>query len=375
MTKSGDNRDADAVPCELIRLGSYKWPRSETRQTLGHLYQKIRAGLSSDVSQDAIDTQDLTLISDAPLKKEVLSILDKILGDMLERRYGEWATETSDRNQRRAFVHPPLANDLLSDWAERHDLPVLHPENTLDDFPDAPCVVIPHLEAFFSRETHQLAPLFDLFAAISRFEGKVLVGCNSWAWRYLKQFDDAPLLFGEADTQPAFDGDALAAILERAASESDDRNRFTSVSSGESILARDDDNELKDSYLEKLAGRSLGHPWIAVEMFFRSIAETKEKDEESPADRIWVDLPATCSLPSAGADALRFALHALMIHGPRPIEELNKLLPDRVPHGTWTELDRIGFVTIRDGHAQCAIHSYPDIRSELGTAGFNLDRL
>ena len=64
-----------------------------------------------------------------------------------------------------------------------------------------------------------------------------------------------------------------------------------------------------------------------------------------------------------------------MIHGSRLIEDLDQLLPRRAPNGLWLELERTGFVEIKDGCVHCAIYSYPDIRSELGAAGFNLDEL
>jgi hypothetical protein len=127
--------------------------------------------------------------------------------------------------------------------------------------------------------------------------------------------------------------------------------------------------------LQDLAGCSLGHPNVALEMFFRGIAEIDDEEPNTPAEKIWVGLPKPCSLPAFGAEPLLFALQALMIHGSRPINELNAMLPHRVPNGTWTELVRAGFVEIEDGTARCAIRSYPDIRSELGAAGFNLDKL
>ena len=375
MTKTSDLSSNVNVPDELIKLGTYEWPRSQARQTLGHLFEKIKVGFISDDRSNAVDAKHLKLVSDEALKDHAEQFLKTALHDLLDQQYLELAKPADSSSKRRAFAHPPMNHDVLADWAKQHGLSVLDRESNLDGLSDATCIVVPKLERFFSRDYDQLEPLFDLFAALARFNGNVIVGCNSWAWRFLKQFDDAHLLFEDADTIPAFDADALAAILEHALSKTDNRKNFTSVASGEPILLRDDDDQLMDPYLENLASLSLGHPWVAVEMFFQGIAETKDTKDAPSEDLTWVDLPTACSLPVFGAEALLFGLHALMIHGSRPIEDLNQLLPRRAPNGIWLELERTGFVKIEDGCVHCAICSYPDIRSELSAAGFNLDEL
>lgn len=363
------------IPSDLVKLGTFQWPRSEARQTLGHLFEKIKVGLMPDVANTAIDTEKLKSVSEADFENSACDLLAATLRDLLDQTYHEWANTPKSEPQRRAFVHPPMKDNILCDWAEWRGLPILRPGSSLDDFVDANCVVIPKLEAFFSRDHTKLGPLFDLFADLTRFEGKVIVGCNSWAWRFLKQFDDALLLFDDASTLPVFSANALAAILENALPKTSDPLKFVSVQCGEPVLQRDEDGELFDPYLEDLAGCSLGQPTVAIEMFFRGIAEAKETEDDASGDRIWVNLPTGCTLPVSGADALLFALHALVIHGSRPITVLNDLLPHRAPNGVWTDLNRMGFVEIHDSCVHIAMCSYPDIRNELGAAGFNLDEL
>jgi hypothetical protein len=374
MTKSGEQDSPSHVPSELIALGTYEWPRSETRQTLGRLFDKIKTVFRADVSENAVDAERLKLITDDVLKANTYDLLASILHSQLDTAYLDWANTAENGPRRRAFVHPPMDQDHLADWADLRGFAVLKPSDSLDDFDDATCVVIPKLEKFFSRDYNQLSPLFELFDAMTRFDGKIIVGCNSWAWQFLKQFDDALLLFGTAQTVPAFDADALADIFDQALSKTENRQNFMSVESGDPILERDKDGALKDPYLEHLAGLSLGLPWVAIEMFFKGIAETKD-EEKSSGNSIWVKLPTSCSLPVSGSTALSFALQALLIHGSRSSDDLDQRLPHRIPNGVWTELERTGFVEIQDGYIQCAVSSYPDIRSELGAAGFNLDKL
>lgn len=368
------NTDA-VLPKSLIDLGTFEWPRSETRQTLGHLFAKAKGVVSARFTSDAVDEQDLTPVADTALKTRATEVLAGCLGDLLDRAHLDWVKKPDGVQMRRALITPPSSGNILDDWAQRHGFDILQPDGDLEDLPKEACVIIPRLEAFYGRDYNQLARLFELFTKLTEREANVLVGCNSWGWMFLKQFDDAHLLFEDVKTIPAFNAAALAAILEHVVTGAEDGKTFTSVKSGNPIFARDSDGDLEDPYLQALAGRSLGHPWVAIEMFFHGIAEIDHDADEPSAEKIWVDLPKPCSLPAFGAEPMLFALHALMIHGARPIDDLNALLPHRVPNGTWTELERAGFIDTKDGTARCIPRSYPDIRSELGAAGFNLDEL
>ncbi len=356
----------------LIPIGDYQWPRSEAEQTIGHLFAKLKTGFGATRNTAAIDTGELKKRSDDALQSALKDALQEVLLDALSSTYLEWATSGTTGQTRRLLIHPPMGTDILSEWAKRHDFPILSELKQLGEKSDLPCFVVPSLEVFFGRHIEQLTPLFDFFDALATYEGRVLVGCNSWARRFLAQFDAMQLMLGEGETFPAFDADALAIIFEKALG---NNAVVKSVATGDAILKRDGDDTLVDPFLAKLAEASLGHPWVAVEMFLRGIAEAADTDKETAESQLWVQLPAACSLPATANDAHLFALHTLLIHGPRKVEELNQLLPDPPVNGVWVALQRNGFVDLNDGRVTCAIRSYPDIRSELGAAGFNLDQL
>lgn len=357
---------------ELVPLGEYQWPRSEAQQTIGHLLEKVRLGFSAKASEDAIDDADLKTMSDETFEASVRNSLVETLTASLDHEYHDWTFSETDKRSHRMLVHPPMGMDILATWAKDHALPTLDERSQLATFSDAPCIVIPRLETFFFRRHDQLDRLVELFAELSVFPGRVLVGCNSWAARFLGQLDDTLLVLGQGDVFPAYGADALATVLENAI---DGSTTFVSVSSGESILKRDKDGDLSDPFLETLADQSLGHPWVAIEMFFQGIAEAKDDDNSTKGRRAWVQLPAACSLPEADKDVLLFVLHSLLIHGTRKIDEFEHLLPKRLPNGVWLALERAGYVDLIDGYVSCAIRNYPDIRSELNAAGFNLDKL
>ena len=375
MKDTDDALDGGHFPSGLTELGTFEWPRSEVRQTLGHLIEKFRTSFFGGDTPDAVDVDELQSFSDEKFGISVREKLASVLQAQLDHTYLDWLDTPESLLSFRAFVTAPMKEQPLKDWAERHGFPTLNINGKLEELDGSRCVVVPNLEAFVSRDHAKMGALTEFFASFSKFDGKVIVGCNSWAWLFLKQFDDAHLLFDDAQTIPAFDADALSSLFGTDAPENDRTRTIKAVASGKSILARNDDDALTDPYLEALAGLSLGLPWVAIEMFFNGIAQNSEDETDQSDDSVWANLPTGCSLPPDSSDALLFALHTLLIHGPRSTEELTKLLPHRTPNGLWSDLARRGFIEIHGGKVHCAIRNYPDIRNELGAAGFNLDTL
>ncbi len=371
MTSSNSPRLPENIR-SLIPFGTYEWPRSEAEQTIGHLFEKLKSGLGATTNDTAIDPDKLENKSDEAMRAALQEALQTVLLEALDATYLDWIRSSDNTRTRRVLVHPPMDGDTLSAWGERHDIPVLSDINQLRDHPPETCFILPRLEVFFGRRVEDLNPLFNLFETLAKHEGHILLGCNSWARAFLERFDEKQFLLGNEDTFPPFDADALAHVLERALGPDAD---VKSVASGDYILKCDDDGKLADPFLKKLTEKSLGHPWVAIEVFLRGMAEAADTDEKTSESQLWVKLPAACSLPAPANDAHLFALHTLLIHGSRQADELSQLLPNPSLTGIWLSLQGNGFVDLNDGQVSCAIRSYPDIRSELGAAGFNLDRL
>ena len=372
MTRSDTEKN---LPKELIALGRFEWPRGEARQTLGHLFEKAKNGIGPVTDAGLNAEQDLDSVSQHALKARASEVLGAHLGDLLQRSYLDWLNTPDTPASCRAFIMPPTNDTLLRDWATRHGFYVFGPQDDLEDMPPDDPVILPNLEQFLIRDYRRAQGMSDLLDHLASRGGPTLVGCTSWAWLYLKQLDTAHLMFDDVKTIPAFNADGLAALLERALTEEGSPKTLASLESRDAILPRDSDGCLKDPFLQKLAGRSLGHPCVALDMFFRGIAKIDTDAEDLNADEIWAGLPKPRALPSGGGQSPLFALHALLIHGPRPTSALGAVLPHPAPTGLWAQLDRAGFIEIKDGTARCALHTYPDIRRELGAAGFNLDKL
>lgn len=284
---------------------------------MGHLLENFKLCLRASKDKNVVEADRLEKLSDKAPEKDVRALLTQKLSSLLDREYLDWAIAASPGPLQRLFVHPPMNDDLLSAWAADHDIPVLKVADGLDALAGVPCIVVPKLEDFFSRHETRTIRLFDLLSCLTSFDGKVLFGCNSWALHFLDQFEDVRLSFGQVDTIPAFDQEALAATIETA---SENPSAFTALSSGERILKWNDDGDLCDPIFKALADRNLGHPWIATELFFRGNTEIQGDGDDDADNRIWVDMPRSCSLPESAPDTLKFALHALMNQGRRRLK-------------------------------------------------------
>jgi len=122
---------------------------------------------------------------------------------------------------------PPTNDTLLHDWAARHEFLLFGPQDGLEDLPKDGPVILPNLEQFVTRDHRTVQGVTDLLDHLTSRDGNTLVGCNSWALRYLKQLDTLHLLFEDVKTIPAFNADALASILQRAAAKEGTTRTFT----------------------------------------------------------------------------------------------------------------------------------------------------
>ena len=294
----------------------------------------------------------------------------------------------------RVVVLPPGDRDcLLRAWADRRGLDVLPaPNRAALTAPDPPApdldaagsgdgpLVVPRLERWFLRRHDGLAAVRGLLAAVERTDRRVLVGCNGWAWDFLCAAVRANLGLPAARTFRAFDAGRLAGWFAELAADAGE-TRFRSPETGEDILA----DGTVDNFHRTLAARSLGVPWVAWDLWRRSL-RTEAPDESdaaaatppAPGERrtLWVAALEEFTLPTRHEPEALLALHALLIHGPLTREELVAVAPDAGGPPTVSALLAAGFVR-REKCGELAVvpAAYPAIRAGLAAAGFPTDSL
>ena len=205
-------------------------------------------------------------------------------------------------------------------------------------------LVLPALERCYLRHHRGLEPVRRLFDRISRGEGPWIVGCDSWAWAYLRWALGAEALFPATLALRGFDGERLCHWLAQLARGTD--WVFRDAESGAPLLragaesgAPADPEEEAQTFFTTLAGRSQGVPGVARAIWRYALsvevtdAAKKEAEQESPAElgqTLWVAPWSKLSLPTVPAGSSQtdtFVLHTLLLHGGLEEDILEALVP------------------------------------------------
>ena len=181
------------------------------------------------------------------------------------------------------------------------------------------------------------------------------------------------------------------------------------------MFARDGDGELESDFLEALAARSRGIPWVAWQLWQRGLRTVREEDHESSSsnggdaghgvgggsvdgrggrdggtrgdggsgdgeggnvdDVLWLVRPDEFVLPYDHERASRLVLHALLVHGALDIAALGSVLPLVGESNVVPALIRAGHVERVGERYRCVPAAYPHIFDSLQTAGFSVPRI
>lgn len=363
------------LPSELTPLGTYCWPQGETTQALEYIFEKLKSKVPWRGDDDVTTPENLHTLKEQSAVDAAQTRLCSVLFECLDQTYGAWISDETARPQARVFVHAPVDHSVLQDWASKRGYLVLNDIEDLQTNASAKVIVIPQLDAHLLRHEDALVKIRDTLKLIANADTKIIVGCNSWAWRYLRAVTSLNLVFDRPDTIPAFDANALAALLKPVIAQNRDPAKFMSADTDKPIFQCDDDGALNDPFFAKLAKRSLGLPWVAIEMFFCDTVSASDEEQNTVDDRVWLRLSAPPTLPSKDNSVLCMALQNLLIHGPSSTETLAEICPKNAPDYLWTVLERFGFIETTNKITHISTYHYPAIRSALSTAGLNLDKL
>ena len=385
----------------FIPLGDYTEPPMPTEEYLRRLLGRLQSIISR--------TETKPFIADDKLKRASLDLLDDVVAPPacgplvaeLDRTIAEWRAERPQLSNIKVVVVPPCEqNALVRAWAEENGHEIVPPPSreALVDVPLPPLpsfagkglLVVPQLEAWIMRHRNGLRVVRALLAALDTSDRPVVVGCNSWAWAFLSKAVASDQLLPDAVTFHAFDEMRLHRwFSELAAADKTAQIQFRRSATGNDVLAVGDDGTPEDDFLRTLAGRSLGIPWVAWNMWRRSL---RSDDEDSPGDSaaamassddaeqpgeqtLWVAALDEMILPGVHEQAALLVLQALLIHGALTAAQLRLVLPLVGESNIVPVLVKSGFLR-RDGDLfSCRGAAYPVIRDGLEKAGLPLDRI
>ena len=380
---------------ELISLAAYAPPTMPTEHTVRRVLTKLkmRMGVADAgplLHQDAFERASLVALD---LSAQPAG---GFLRDALDVELQRWLMTSTPANWLNLLVLPPCDDsDLVGSWAtaaghqllappQRHALTALQPPE-LPELDGSGLLVIPRLERWFIRQRSGLRLVRELLARLSALERHCLIGCNSWAWRFLVKAIGADALLPQPRTLAPTDASRLRDWF--AGHAVDDQGRritFRTTLSGQDVLATDDAGKLVNNHLQQLAARSLGIPWVAGQLWRASLNVRTGDDKVSDRARraiaddertVWVASIEDCSLPRGHEDRSLLALHALLIHGALTAQELAAVLPATGEPDVMPALVAAGWVQREARLYRVSAGAYPALRQALQSAGMPLGRM
>lgn len=365
----------------LIELSTYKAPELPADERVHTLLTHLRttffpSGASDAIAGERLETPALRRLDAAarppasgPLVEEIAHSVD------------EWRSAASPAQSLLAIVLPPGDdNDVVQNWAERHGHAVLaapsdHGEPLdlarLDRLEPGQFIVVPKLEAWFLRTSAGVRRIRHLLAELAGRRRRAVVGCNSFAWSFLSKAVGIDNFAGKAMTFRPFDAKRLETWLSGLAEVERKRGvRFRLVDKGDEIFSGKDE-KLSHEFFIRLAGYSLGIPWVAWQMW-RSVLWIEDHAPEAASERqhFWVSPLEELALPGDYPRDVLFALHAIALHGALTPAELAQVLPEGAGTDMVAALVGSCLTEFQNGRLQLQPEAYPAIRSRLRSAGF-----
>ncbi|MCP5158956.1 MAG: hypothetical protein H6974_01080 [Gammaproteobacteria bacterium] len=279
-------------------------------------------------------------------------------------------------------LHPPTANQILereTDWIASWSA-------------DSAPWVLPDLERCYLRHAHGLALVRRLLdQACSGALGRGVIGCDSWAWAFLRRAWSGAM--PPALTLQSFDWRRLARWFQSLADGSSmDHLVFRQADNGDYVLPPPENTQNESSdisdFLRQLAAYSTGIPGIAHMAWrasLRTIPDEPSADPKTPKESteqpmtLWVTPWRRLKRPMPTTGLLRehaFVLHTLLLHNGLLAEWLSQLLPLSYPPGLTmlSCLETAGLVEQQhDGFWRVSPLGYPVVRSFLKSEGYLTD--
>jgi hypothetical protein len=394
-----------ALP-ELIALGDYAAPTMPTERALRVAWTRLKRRIAGPedplVQHPGLEQASLAVaddLADAPDCDPLLRALDQ--------QFGEWSRGAGAHPGLRALIVPPCdTTGTLEVWARNRGHTLLpEPDRShwigpaaeahlpmLPDLSGEGLLVIPRLEHWFLRQRNGLHALRLLLSRLACTERRCLVGCNSWAWRFVVKSAGADLALPRPQAFEPFDARQLRSWFVALADHGDGTTAsFRLASDGADVLACDDDGdddsddnsdgEPRNAYLRQLAARSGGIPWVAWHLWRASLKVSG--DEEPLSDRaakatagdartVWVVDVDDIDLPPSNTDRALLVLQALLIHGALTPAEIDAVLPTTGDPDMLAALVASGHLR-REGNSgrhRVRPTAYPAVRRALKAAGF-----
>lgn len=351
--------------------------------------------------------EDLRVLSEAQLARVAPALDPPAAVDALLGELKNWLEQEEPNPPVLALMGPPYSGHraILQAWASQQGWSILEPptaeqilagdEAWLEDLEHAGRPwVFPALERAYLRHASGLSLVRRfLDQAYAGEMGRGIIGCDSWAWAFLRHtwHGRFPVILAVQ----ALDQERLASSFQRLAHAAGRVSlRFRQSDNGYCVLEPPDvdpeDEQATDqnsNFLQLLAAHARGIGGVAWEGWRAALRtqpdevldeEAAAEDRASPYQTVWVIPWGQLQWPALPGGAGRdeaFVLHALLLHDGLPLPLLWQLVPLSSSLATETlyRLQDARLVEQRDGLWRVSALGYPAARQFLHDNGYLVD--
>lgn len=382
-------------------LGAYDWPNTPVNRNLDRLKNLLKKRVFRKNKNDEIDLERLAPVESGLLDKIAAPPANKPLMEELDSSLKDWLAQEHPESFLKTLIFPPCdREDFLRSWAESRNFPILEVldfERTMSSNPEKiskmfnqEVLVIPRLEDWFRRSETHLSSLRLLLSALDNIEKKVILGCNSWAWQFLRKSCEIDSICVDPITYQAFDAVRLGHWLENLSEKLYDGSLiFKSAKTGDNAFNFGSDSTSHIDYMSDLANKSLGIPWVAWNIWRASLRRMSEQTpagtEKNPkanisntdaaAQTLWISELKDFTLPDRHDQRALLVLQTLLIHNGLSREHIELTIPISQYSNVLPALVKSGMVDKVGDLYHCVPTAYPAIRNGLRSAGFPMDVL
>lgn len=390
---------------QYVSIAEYQLPTTPVEHTVKQEFSSIwrqfwpkpkpapAAPLKTKDELRTMSTAQIEWIAPAPNWQPMAAALDDALA--------EWLDNQQPPQVRVFVIAPPHGghSDILTTWAKNHDWRIVSPPSPeqilardlswLDEqLRDPSPWVLPSLERCYLRHARGFELVRHLLDQSSLL-GHSIIGCDSWAWAFLRKVWRGPE--PPALALQGLDQQGLARWFQGFIT---DRFVFRQADSGAYVLpppadiAEDSSSSIKISdFLRILAAHSRGIPGIAHAIWRTSLRTTPDEtfsdtaaneDHTNHRTTIWVAPWNQIKQPTATAELLRkhaFLLHTLLLHNSLTHTTLALLLPLAAssPEAALACLEEAGLVIRHAEEWRISPAGYPIVRQFLNDDGYLID--
>lgn len=376
-------------------LGNYDWPSTPVNRNLDQLKDILKKRLFRRNSSDGMDLERLVPAETRLLDEIVAPPANEPLLTELDCTLKDWIDSQAPDQRIKTLIFPPCdRGNILRKWAEQKKLPILEvtdferkmskSPSKIGDLFETDILVIPRLEDWFRRAETHLSSIRLLLSALENYPNKIILGCNSWAWQFLRKSCEIDSICLNPMTFQAFDAERLNNWL-GGLSEGPSKGEleFKSAKTGKDAFGLNSDTDEKNEFMSDLANKSLGIPWVAWNIWRASLRVSREKDqsltqteqEESRLQTLWISELRDFSLPDRQDQRALLVLQTLLLHNGLSREEIDLTIPNSQYSNVLPALINAGMVEKVEGIYHCVPAAYPSIRDGLRSAGYPVDVL